>query len=284
MSLKVLGWSDFDPLCRQLRKKASELGEMYSIDRSGLPNGDPMTVADAMAAAINDNGIDVVLIGSTKLGKDVAARVAALTDASYAADIQTISTEGGVTVQRLVLSGNSLATYSIEGRLVATATAGTFDETDDDGHGNQLALTGEAGPITVTGKQGAAESDFDLTAADYVVGVGRGFKAKDDLQLAQALADALPGGAVGCSRPVAADLKWLGEEHWIGLSGNEIRPKIYFATGVSGQIQHVAGIRGSKLIVAINTNKDAPIFQVADYGIVADLYKVLPELTKAIQG
>ncbi len=282
--MKVLGWSDFDPLCRELRKKAGELGELYSIDRSGLPDGDPMTIANAMAAAINDNGIDVVLIGSTKLGKDIAARVAALVDASYAADIQTISNDGGLTVQRLVLSGNSMATYQIEGRLVATATAGTFEETDADDHGTELKLTGEAGPIKVTGKQGAAESDFDLTAADYVVGVGRGFKAKDDIGLAEALAKALPGGAVGCSRPVAADLKWLGEEHWIGLSGNEIRPKIYFAAGVSGQIQHVAGIRGSKLIVAINTNKDAPIFQIADYGIVADLYKVLPELTKAIQG
>lgn len=96
------------------------------------------------------------------------------------------------------------------------------------------------------------------------------------------LADAL-GGAVGCSRPLAADLKWLGEEHWIGLSGNEIKPRLYVACGVSGQIQHITGCRGSKTIVAINTDEDAPIFEHADYGIVADIYEVLPKLTELIK-
>ena len=88
---------------------------------------------------------------------------------------------------------------------------------------------------------------------------------------------------MGCSRPVAADLKWLGEEHWIGLSGHAIKPKAYIACGVSGQIQHIAGIRGSKLIVAINSNKDAPIFQVADYGVVGDLYQVVPRLVQLLK-
>jgi electron transfer flavoprotein alpha subunit len=146
--------------------------------------------------------------------------------------------------------------------------------------------SGSAPPskVKVVGRRQETHSDFDLGTAAVVVGVGRGFKQKEDIRLAEELAKAFPGGAVGCSRPIAADLKWLGEEHWIGLSGHAIKPKAYIACGVSGQIQHIAGIRGAKLIVAINTNKDAPIFGVADYGIVGDLYQVLPKMTQLLKG
>ena len=100
--------------------------------------------------------------------------------------------------------------------------------------------------------------------------------------MVQALADAM-GGAVGCTRPIAADLKWLSDAHWIGLSGHEVKPKAYIGLGVSGQIQHVAGMRGSKIIVAINKDEEAPIFQVADYGLVGDLFQLVPELTAALE-
>lgn len=281
MTLKVLSWSDDDDLCQELRMWGEKNGQARVIYRKDLPDQDPNTIAAGIGAAAAD--FDLILIGSTKLGKDIAARVAAHADASYAADIQSLTGGAGdLTITRSVLSGNSVATYKIEGKLVATAGRGTFFDELDETNVDELPISAEASTIKVLGKEGAGESDFVLTAADYVVGVGRGFKAKDDIKLAEAVAKKLKGGAIGCSRPVAADLKWLGEEHWIGLSGNEIKPKVYFAVGVSGQIQHVAGIRGSKLIVAINTNKDAPIFQIADYGIVGDLYKVLPELAELL--
>ncbi len=276
--MKVLGWSDNDDLCKEVRQKASALGDVYSVDRSGLPDQDPSTIAAALAAAVKDNGIEAVLIGATKLGKDVAPRLAAHLEWPYAAEVQSIEAADGLTVKRMVLSGNSMATYTMGANAVMTATPGTFEATEDI-EGTKVALSGDGSKVQVTGTKGSEAGDFDLAGADFVVGVGRGFKAKDDIKLAEDLASKLPGGAVGCSRPIAADLKWLGEEHWIGLSGHEIKPKAYIAAGVSGQIQHVAGIRGSKLIVAINTNKDAPIFQVADYGIVGDLYDVLPKLT-----
>ncbi len=278
--MKILSWSDDDDLCQELRMWAEKNGDANVVDRKGLPDQDPNTIAAGIGAVAGD--FDLILIGSTKLGKDIAARVAALADASFANDVQSLELGDKITVSRFVLSGNSVATYEVSGKLVATAGRGTFFDELADTNVDELAISADASPVKVTGTTGAAESDFDLTAADYVVGVGRGFKAKDDIALAENLAKALPGGAVGCSRPIAADLGWLGEEHWIGLSGNEIRPKIYFAPGISGQIQHVAGIRGSKLIVAINTNKDAPIFQVADFGIVGDLYDVLPKLTAAL--
>ncbi len=282
--VKVLGWSDDDALCREVRTKAASFGELFSVDRSGLPDQDPMTIAAGLAAAVKENGIDFVFIGASKLGKDVAPRVAALLDWPYAAEIQSLDRDGDDWVaSRMVLSGNSLATYKMGPQAVCTATGGTF-ETTEDPEGTKLALSAQGSPVKVVGTRGEAESDFDLGSADVVVGVGRGFKAKEDIKLAEDLAACFRGGAVGCSRPVAADLKWLGEEHWIGLSGHEVKAKAYIAAGVSGQIQHVAGIRGSKLIVAINTNKDAPIFQVADYGIVGDLYKVLPRLTELLKG
>lgn len=279
--MKILGWSDNDDLCKELRTKAQSLGgEVYKLSRANLPDEDPSTIALGIQKVVEAEGIDLVLVGATKKGKDVAPRLAALLDLPYAAEVQSIAVEGGdVVVSRMVLSGNSMATYKLGAKAVCTATPGVF-EADASMEGTELTPDGiEASKVSVTGTVGAAESDFDLGSADFVVGVGRGFKAKEDIALAEALAGKLQGGAVGCSRPIAADLKWLGEEHWIGLSGHEIRPKVYFAAGVSGQIQHIAGIRGSKLIVAVNTNKDAPIFGVCDYGIVGDLYKVLPALT-----
>ncbi len=180
----------------------------------------------------------------------------------------------------MVLSGNSKATYTMGANAVCTVMGKTFEGSGQPA--GKVAGSAEASKVKVIGKKEDKHSDFDLGSALVVVGVGRGFKQQADIKLAEDLSKAFPGGAIGCSRPVAADLKWLGEEHWIGLSGHAIKPKAYIACGVSGQIQHIAGIRGSKLIVAINTNKDAPIFGVADYGIVGDLYQVLPKMTQLL--
>src|SRR5579875_3845814 len=124
-------------------------------------------------------------------------------------------------------------------------------------------------------------SATDLTKAERIVSVGRGLKRKDDLALIQKLADEL-SAAIGCSRPLAADLGWLPEETHIGLTGVQVKPKLYLAIGISGQLQHLAGIKDSELIVAINTDKSAPIFQNCDYGIIGDLYQVIPEFINAI--
>lgn len=282
--MKILAYSWNQQMNEEAAAHAISMGaEVVTVDTSGLPDDDSHTIALAAKAVAESEGVDLLLLGASKRGKDVGPRVAALLDLPFAGDIQSIERDGDDwVISRMVLSGNSLATYKMGSKCVVTFTAGTFE----DAAGEARAVSpGDipASPVKVTGHAGAADSDFNLTSADYVVGVGRGFKAKDDIKLAEDMAAKLSGGAVGCSRPVAADLKWLGEEHWIGLSGHEIKPKVYFAAGVSGQIQHVAGIRGSKLIVAINTNPDAPIFQISDYGIVGDLYDVLPKLTAALE-
>lgn len=278
----VLVWSDDAKLLSELSGKAASLGTAQSFDAAGLPDQDSATVALGIAAAAKQANAALVLIGHSKKGKDVAPRVAAHLDWPYASECQAISSANGWTVERMVLSGNSKATYTMGANAVCTANPKTFE-----GGGSaagQVSASGiAASKVKVVGKKEDKHGDFDLGAAPIVVGVGRGFKSQGDLKLAEDLAKAFPGGAVGCSRPIAADLKWLGEEHWIGLSGHQIKPKAYIACGVSGQIQHIAGIRGSKLIVVVNTNKDAPIFQVADYGIVGDLYQVLPKMTQLLK-
>ena len=124
--------------------------------------------------------------------------------------------------------------------------------------------------------------ELRIEEADIIVSVGRGLKKKEDLVLVELLAKAL-GGVVGCSRAVAADLKWLPEEHWVGLSGHKVKPKLYIAIGISGQVQHIAGIRDAKTIIAINNDPNAPIFKACDYGIVGDLYEVVPKLTEILK-
>ena len=278
----IVVWAEDAKLLGELCAKAAALGgTAQQFDSSGLPDQDQATIAAGLADAAKQANAALVLVGASKKGKDVGPRAAGHLDWPFASECSAISGGNGWTVERMVLSGNSKATYTMGPTAVCTVIAKTFE-----GSGQPAGkVSGSAPPskVKVVGKAEESHSDFDLGSAAVVVGVGRGFKQQGDLKLAEELAKCFPGGAVGCSRPIAADLKWLGEEHWIGLSGHAIKPKAYIACGVSGQIQHIAGIRGSKLIVAINTNKDAPIFGVADYGIVGDLYQVVPKVTQLLK-
>jgi electron transfer flavoprotein alpha subunit len=120
-----------------------------------------------------------------------------------------------------------------------------------------------------------------LADAQVIVSFGRGVRKKDDMMVIEQLAIAV-GGVVGCSRPIAEDLHWLPVDQYVGLSGQKVSPKLYFACGISGQIQHLTGIRNSRIIVAINNDPNAPIFELSDYAIVGDLYQVVPAITEAV--
>jgi len=137
-------------------------------------------------------------------------------------------------------------------------------------------------PVTVVSRTAKVRESVDITEAKIVVCVGRGVEKKEDVELVRELARVL-GGEVGCSRPVAEELHWLPEEVYLGISGKKVKPDLYVGVGISGQIQHVTGIRDSKVIFAINKDENAPIFEAADYGIVGDLYKVVPKLIQELK-
>ncbi|MEA3201699.1 MAG: electron transfer flavoprotein alpha subunit [Thermoplasmata archaeon] len=246
----------------------------------------PMT--DALADAVKQVGAKAVFLSGGRRGKEIAPRLGVKLKAGVVTLAQKARSEGGKLVfERMFLGGKTLATEIPQSEVaIATFPARLFEPlpADAGAKGEVAKLAGEIrdSKVKVTKKMPRKESGVNLEAAPVVVGAGRGFKSKDDLKLAFDLA-ATMGGQVGCSRPLATDLGWLTDEYWIGLSGKEVKPKVYVAAGISGQIQHTTGIRNSKLIVAINTNKDAPIFKMADYGIVGDLYKVLPALQAAVK-
>ncbi len=238
-------------------------------------------------ALAKETGTDAVILAASKRGRAFAGLVAQAWDAAYAAEVSDLRFEGGKPVAtRMLLSGNTHGTVRYEAaRIVVTANPKTWEAAAADpgrkGETKNVKFA-PASKVQLVAVHPHEKAALNLSAAKIVVGAGRGIKKKEDLKLVHDLAAAL-GGAVGCSRPIAADLKWLGEEHWIGLSGNEIKPRLYVACGISGQIQHMTGCRGSKTIVAINTDEDAPIFENADYGIVGDVYEVLPKLTEVIR-
>jgi electron transfer flavoprotein alpha subunit len=135
--------------------------------------------------------------------------------------------------------------------------------------------------VTVTGLRPNEVAAADLGAADRVVSVGRGLKAKADLAIIEALATAFKA-ELGCSRPVAEGLDWVARDRYVGISGQQISPQVYLAVGISGQLQHMSGCRGSQLIVSINTDSDAPIVAESDYILTGDLYALVPALTAAL--
>ena len=244
--------------------------------------------ADTAAAAIVEvaraKGLRALLVGETRFGTVVAAKVAARLRVGSLGKGKTLRVEG----EKLVLTrdaygGKFLATVGAKMPCVALVQPGAYAATQGPaGQVETMSVTADHPKIVTVETRRSQQAKADIKSASKIVSAGRGFAKKEDLSIAKDLADAL-GAALGCSRPLASDLGWMGEEAHVGLTGAYVHPKLYVAVGISGQLQHVAGIKDSKIIVAINNDKQAPIFQVADYGIVGDLYQVVPALTKIIK-
>jgi len=240
--------------------------------------------AQAVAAAVQAKGASVLLLGATALGKDVAPRTAARLGAGYAADVTGLSMEGGkLQAVRPMYAGKAFATVSFDSAVqVASTRPNVFPATEKAGAGTVETLTAPAGDFKAIVKEILAKGGgkVDLTEANIIVSGGRGMKGGEQFRILEELADAL-GGVVGASR-AAVDAGWgLPHSMQVGQTGKVVSPTLYIACGISGAIQHLAGMSGSKFIVAINKDPEAPIFKVASYGIVADLFDVVPELTKA---
>jgi electron transfer flavoprotein alpha subunit len=238
---------------------------------------------------IKETNSETVLIGSNKNGKELASRLAGKLNTGCIIDCINLSIKNKkLTVERVVYSGNAIAEQQFNSKPeIVTIPPKVFNPLQaDPNHKGEIVkkkFDVEKYNSKIMKIQEMKAGDVNVEEAEIIVSCGRGFKNKDDIKLVNELADALKGKTVGCSRPIAADLKWLSEDHWIGLSGHKVKPKLYIAAGISGQIQHIAGMRDSGIIVAINKDPEALIFKSADYGIVGDLYEVLPKLTNAVK-
>jgi len=245
--------------------------------------------ADILKNIVKEVNAEIILIGSNKNGKELSARLGGKLNAGCVVDSNNIYIKNNkLLAERVVYSGNAIAVEQFNSKpAIITIPSKAFDplKKDDSRKGDIIKkkMDGEKSSSKILKIQDLKTESISVEDAEIIVSCGRGFKNKDDIKLVKELADVLKGKTVGCSRPIAADLKWMSEDHWIGLSGHKVKPKLYIAAGISGQIQHIAGMRDSGIIVAVNKDPEALIFKSADYGIVGDLYKVLPKLTDAIK-
>ena len=245
--------------------------------------------ADILVNVVKETSIETILIGSNKNGKELSARLGGKLNAGCVVDSNNIYVKNNKLIaERIVYSGNAIAVEQFNSKpAIVTIPSKAFDplKKDDSRKGEivKKKIDIEKSPSKIIKVQDMKTEGVNVEDAEIIVSCGRGFKKKEDIKLVEELADVIKGKTVGCSRPIAADLKWLSEDHWIGLSGHKVKPKLYIAAGISGQIQHIAGMRDSGIIVAINKDPEALIFKSADYGIVGDLYEVIPKLTEAIK-
>lgn len=272
---------------------AGELGT-YGADKIFVGTSDAFEHYSAegyttvLTGFIQEHGCDVALFPATALGKDLAPRVAARLGAGYAAECTELAvSDGALVATRPMYAGKAIAEMGFPDKpAVASLRPNAFPTVEKQAAGEVQTLdiglnAGDFGAI-VREVRAAAGEKLDVAEASIIVSGGRGLREPENFKLLEELADALGGAAVGASRAVV-DAGWRPHAEQVGQTGKTVAPTLYFAIGISGAIQHLAGMRTSKYIVAINKDPEAPIFKVADYGIVGDLFEIVPRLTEEIR-
>lgn len=244
--------------------------------------------AAAMAETIRQHSEGgAVLLPNTRRGKLLAAKLGYRLSAAVSHDASDVALQDGkAAVKHMVYGGLAIGAETIASPFaVITLSSGTFDAQQPDASrsGEMHTVQWQAPAITVTrtATQARQSNSVDLDKARLVVSVGRGIGSKENISLAEALCQTI-GAELACSRPVAENEKWMEHERYVGISNLMLKPELYLAVGISGQIQHMVGANGAQTIFAINKDKNAPIFQYADFGIVGDALKILPALTAAL--
>jgi len=257
--------------------KIAGVAKVVTLDDAAFEHALPENVAPAIVALLA--GYDAFVAPATSNGKNIAPRVAALLDVMQISDI--LSVEGADTFTRPIYAGNAIATVqSSDAKKVITVRGTAFEKAArEGGSGTVEAATGtDAGLSSFVGAEIAKSERPELTSAKIIVSGGRALASAEQFhQYIDPLADKL-GAGVGASR-AAVDAGYAPNDYQVGQTGKIVAPEVYVAIGISGAIQHLAGMKDSKTIIAINKDEDAPIFQVADIGLVGDLFKVVPELT-----
>lgn len=277
----VIGDGDFSDLGKAGANK------VFKLNNEKLSNFDGIYLTEAIAQVATAENSTVIVFSHDFTGKEVAPRIAAKFKAGIVAgavDNPIISGES-FSVLKNVFSGKAAALYSISSSKKIISILPNSFPVKLDGEAAELLdfnvnLDNVTSPIKVIAvKKDTAE--LNLSDADVVVSAGRGLKGPENWGMVEELATML-GAATACSRPVA-DMNWRPHHEHVGQTGVAIRPNLYFAIGISGAIQHLAGVNGSKTIVVINSDKDAPFFKSADYGIVGDAFEVVPKLIQAVK-
>jgi electron transfer flavoprotein alpha subunit len=282
------GTVDVAVLAANVAPLAAEAAALQGVTRvltlERAENAEPLAAVYAPQVAALAKGYTHLLGPSTTFGKDLMPRVAALLGVSQISDV--MAAEGSHRFVRPVYAGNALLTVEApaDTTVVATVRMASFQPAPS---GGSAAIEAASVPVALPAhtrfvSRTAAKSDRpDLQTAKRVVSGGRALASSDNFKLLYTLADAL-GAAVGASR-AAVDAGYVPNDYQVGQTGKVVAPDLYIAIGISGAIQHLAGMKDSKTIVAINKDEEAPIFQVADYGIVGDLFQIVPELTAAVE-
>jgi electron transfer flavoprotein alpha subunit len=265
----------------QAAAKIAGVAKAYSASSPALEHQLAESAAPIAARLMDSH--DAFLAPATTTGKNIAPRVAALLDVMQISDI--LSVEGPDTFTRPIYAGNAIATVrSKDAKKVITVRTTAFDKAAADGGSAQIERVdtgGDSGGSSFVSLDASESERPELTSAKVIVSGGRAFGSSDQFHaLLDPLADKL-GAAVGASR-AAVDAGYAPNDYQVGQTGKIVAPQVYVAIGISGAIQHLAGMKDSKVIVAINKDEEAPIFQVADIGLVGDLFKIVPELTEKL--
>jgi len=280
----VLVGSEIGDLAAELG--ASGAAKVFVADDLNLALYSAEGYGEAVTKAVEAAAPDAVFFAGTAMGRDLAPRVAAKLGVGALADVVAFEKDGDQLVaRRPVYSGKAFATADSAGvkPQVISLRPNVFAAEETGGTADVVALDGLSLTIRAVIKElvdtGAGE--VDVAEADIIVSGGRGLKGPENFALIRELADAL-GGAVGASR-AAVDAGWIEHKHQVGQTGKVVSPSLYVACGISGAIQHLAGMNSSKIIVAVNKDPDAPIFKIADYGIVGDLFQVVPPMVEEVK-
>lgn len=273
----------------QAGQRAAEAGadRVYRVDE--IPEGClPEDVLPTLAELVHDLAFKVVLIGSTARGRLVAGRLAARLNTAAMTDVKSFSLEGGnLTIRHMIFGGGAeRVERSLSPTVILTMGAGMFDappaQPGRQAETTPLAFIPPEKRKALLERKALPPASVNLASAKRVVCPGRGIAKQEDLAMVEDLARAL-GAEIACTRPLSEGLGWLPRERYIGISGANIKSDLYLGLGVSGQVQHTVGITGSRIVVAVNRDVNAPIFEQADYGIAADLYAVIPALIQALR-
>ncbi|MCP3951357.1 MAG: electron transfer flavoprotein subunit alpha/FixB family protein [Desulfobacterales bacterium] len=277
--------ANLDTVCNEM---AASFNEVWKIDNEALTYPNAEVIRSIVVGLVPADAI--VLLPHDTFGMDLGPGLSINLDSTFCADVVDIEGADGGTLKLVrqefggVVSTHIDCDSAVGAVLNIRPGAIAADESKAAG-GQVVDKSGDAGDLSAGRKfielVAAETGDVDITKEDVLVSIGRGIEDEENIEIAQELADAM-GAVVSCSRPIV-DAKWLEKSRQVGTSGQTVKPKVYIAAGISGSFQHMGGLKGNPYIVAINKNPKAPIFQLADVGIEADILDFLPELTEAIE-